>query len=436
MPQKNDMIKTLIQKQKNSLTFRIFMITSSILLGSSAVTYLIIALAVPVTSTTIIRTAVVGTYAEEEPTAQNTADDSHAYSIKGDVSVTVTEGKDIYNIALAAESYGDFVFEALLYVIPCLFAIMLVFSTLCARFYSRYITRPIVRLSRISEQMARLDFTQTCTEEREDEIGTLARNLNRLSVCLSAALTDLQAANHALKQDIDRERALEQQRTAFFSAASHELKTPVTILKGQLNGMIDGIGVYQNRDKYLAKALQTVSRMEGLIQEILTVSRLENRNLPLSLQQIELGGLIKERLYAIEDLLEYKRIGQKLSLSAPAVVSADPALLEKAIDNLLSNAVFYSPYGALLSVSITKTEGCTELLIHNSGSHIPAEALPYVFEAFYRADGSRNRNTGGSGLGLYIVQMILKLHGAQYKIENTEDGVQFIVRFFGSNKPA
>lgn len=318
--------------------------------------------------------------------------------------------------------------EALTKIAPGLLGLMLLFSVLCALFYSRWITRPIVELSEISERMAGLDFSQKNSESRQDEIGVLGRNLNELSERLSAALTGLQDANAALRQDIDRERELERQRLAFFSAASHELKTPVTILKGQLSGMLERVDVYQDRDKYLAKSLQVAGRMEGLVQEILTVSRMEANGFALQVRQIDLAELVRGQLALYEDLIFQKELHVRAELPETAPVAADPALLQKVLDNLLSNAVFYAPDGAELSAALT-LEGGTVLVIENSGSHIPEEALPHVFEAFYRADASRNRRTGGSGLGLYIVKMILERHGAEYRIENTDSGVRFTIRF-------
>ena len=149
---------------------------------------------------------------------------------------------------------------------------MLAFSLLCALVYSRYITRPIVRISGIAQNMAQLDFNWQCQETRRDEIGALSRSLNQMARRLSAALAELEAANRALQKEVERERELDRQRMSFFSAASHELKTPVTILKGQLTGMLEGIDVYRDRDKYLLRSLQVTGRMEKLIQE--TIDRL------------------------------------------------------------------------------------------------------------------------------------------------------------------
>jgi len=170
--------------------------------------------------------------------------------------------------------------EALNRAAPCLALALLAFSLLCAVGYSRYLARPIVRISSIAGRMAELDFQWKCGETRRDEIGALGRSLDEMAERLSAALAELEEANAALRGDMERARELERQRLAFFSAASHELKTPVTILKGQLSGMLDGVGVYRDREKYLARSLQVAGRMEALVGELLAVSRMESDGAP------------------------------------------------------------------------------------------------------------------------------------------------------------
>ena len=307
--------------------------------------------------------------------------------------------------------------EALGRVAPWLALALLAFSLLCAFGYSRYITRPIVRLNGIAGRMAELDLQWVCGERRRDEIGQLGRSLDKMARRLSAALTDLETANQALRGEVARERELDRQRMAFFSAASHELKTPVTILKGQLAGMLEGVGVYQDRDKYLLRSLQTTGRMERLIGEMLSISRMESGSAAVRQDPVDLSALMAQQLALDRELLEQR--GQQLvsALTPGITVPADASLLGKAVGNLLSNASRYSP------------EGRPALSVENTGARISGDALPHLFEAFYREEGSRNRSTGGSGLGLYLVKMILDRHGAVCTIENTEEGVKATVRF-------
>jgi len=310
--------------------------------------------------------------------------------------------------------------EALGRVAPWLALALLAFSLLCAFGYSRYITRPIVRLNGIAGRMAELDLQWVCGERRRDEIGQLGRSLDKMARRLSAALTDLETANQALRGEVAR---------AFFSAASHELKTPVTILKGQLAGMLEGVGVYQDRDKYLLRSLQTTGRMERLIGEMLSISRMESGSAAVRQEPVDLSALMAQQLALDRELLEQR--GQQLvsALTPGITVPADASLLGKAVGNLLSNASRYSPEGAEIRVWCGRLEGRPALSVENTGARVSGDALPHLFEAFYREEGSRNRSTGGSGLGLYLVKMILDRHGAVCTIENTEEGVKATVRF-------
>ena len=245
---------------------------------------------------------------------------------------------------------------------------------------------------------------------------------------MDKALAELEEANAALRGDMERARELERQRLAFFSAASHELKTPVTILKGQLTGMLDEVGVYRDRDRYLARSLQVTSRMEALVGEILTISRMESGT-GLRKEEVDLSRLVEEQLEQDRELLDQREMDLSLSLAPGLVLRGDPSLLGRAVDNLLSNAALYSPAGARIRVRTLRLDGRPTLVVENTGVQIGAEALLRLFEPFYREEQSRNRRTGGSGLGLYLVKMILDRHGARCEIENITDGVRARVIF-------
>ena len=325
--------------------------------------------------------------------------------------------------------------RALAQMAPWILLVLLIFSLLCALVYSRYITRPIVRLSGIAGKMAQLDFQWESGEKRGDEIGQLGRSLDQMARKLSAALTDLEGANRALRGEVERERELDRQRMAFFNAASHELKTPVTILKGQLSGMLEGVGVYQDRDKYLLRSLQTTGRMENLIGEMLAISRMESGAAALRQETVDLSALTAGRLQQDAELFRQREQELVSALTPGVLVTGDPSLLGRAVGNLLSNAALYSPQRARIQVWCGFRDGRSALTVENTGARIPEEALPHLFEAFYRTENSRNRSTGGSGLGLYLVKMILDRHGAECAIENTKDGVKVTAQFLPCHSP-
>ena len=472
---------------RESLTARIFLITVMILLGAGAITFGFIAWATPSTYTAVVndeltqqvdalveqlsstdvdgagsllvgpdgkvadtgsRLAVQAVY-EDDSTVVTVSESDFSNSAAagtgqtGDaVSVTMSEQATItaevefsgqtgtYTLYVTPRMQAEnLAVQALIQMAPWLLLVLAAFSLLCALAYSRYITRPIVRISGIAEKMAELDFHWECGEQRRDEIGKLGRSLDRLSQRLSAALHELETANCALRGEVERERELDRQRMAFFSAASHELKTPVTILKGQLSGMLEGVGVYRDRDKYLLRSLQVTGRMEGLVREMLEITRMEAGTASIRQEPVDLSGLVRRQL-ALDGALPEQR-GQKVTAAlAPGItVCGDAPLLSKAVGNLLSNAALYAPEGAEIRVWCGLLDRCPALTVENTGARISEEALPHLFEAFYREEGSRSRRTGGSGLGLYLVKMILERHHAACTIENLEDGVRATVRF-------
>ena len=156
--------------------------------------------------------------------------------------------------------------QSFIRIFPLILLTVLMVAFVVSWLYSRMITKPVLEISRISEKMSDLQLDWTVDEQRTDELGTLGKSLNRLSRNLSTALSDLQNANRKLEADIEHEKELEQARTNFFSAVSHELKTPVTIIKGQLEGMLLGIGAYKDHEKYLTRSLEIANTLETMVQ--------------------------------------------------------------------------------------------------------------------------------------------------------------------------
>lgn len=319
--------------------------------------------------------------------------------------------------------------EALSQVFPWLIIAVLALSLLGSLFYSRYITRPVVKVNNIAKKMSELEFDWRCDDNRSDEIGMLGKSLNELADKLSKALADLRETNLLLQSDIDKERELERQRLEFFSAVSHELKTPITVIKGQLEGMLGNVGVYKDHEMYLAKCLSVTAVMENTVQEILTVTRMDSSGFAPKMQPLDLTALVQKQLDDYRDFMEQKYLSLQTELASGITVSGDDKLLQKAVSNLLSNAVRYSPSEGTIIVRTSIEKNQAMLAVENSGVHISENLIPHLFEAFYRVEQSRNRQTGGSGLGLYLVSRIAKLHGAECKIRNSENGVCATVSF-------
>lgn len=344
--------------------------------------------------------------------------------------ISFADSTETYILLLAKNTNKESqVVLALQKTLPILSAVILLVSIIAAFFYTWYMTTPIKKISRLSRQMADMDFSGLCPTNRTDEIGVLSYSLNDLSKKLAASLSELQEANQKLQADIDMERRFEKQRVEFFAAASHELKTPITIIKGQLQGMLYKVGRYKDREKYLEQSLEVTDTLEKMVQELLTVSRLDTPGYTCNKHSFDFSKLIGDRLIMYEDLFMQKDLTIEKSISPEVYVLGDIQLLQKVLDNLFGNASAYSEAGNQIIVKLWKEAEKTNLTIENTGAHIPDENIPKLFEAFYRIDQSRNRQTGGTGLGLYIVKTILDLHGAEIKIANTVQGVIVSVQF-------
>lgn len=339
--------------------------------------------------------------------------------------------------------------EALGQILPWMLFTVFGISLVISLFYSRYLSKPIRKLGAASDKMAGLDFSVRTEMKRTDELGTLSRSLDTMAQNLDQALKSLRSANAKLKDEMEQERELERRRMEFFAAASHELKTPVTILKGQIEGMEQNVGVYKDRDKYLARAREVTVTLQNMVQEILMISKMESWGFSLKKKELDLAELVRLQLADLTELFEQKNMKLEIMLPDQCLCRADQALMETVVRNVLVNAVRYSPKNERIRVKLYKEiqkiscEDCRGISgssvaasgpkdsapvvmeIENTGVHIEEAELSRVFDAFYRVDSSRNRKSGGSGLGLYIVRQILEQHGAEYEMQNSSEGVLF-----------
>lgn len=290
--------------------------------------------------------------------------------------------------------------SALLKLLPFLLALIFSVSLLVAWICSRIIVRPITEISEISRRMANLDMTWECRINRTDEIGVLANSLNSMSHNLSNTMMELETANQHLKQDMEHIDELNKQRQYFFATASHELKTPITIIKGQVESMIMGIGRYKDTHEVLPETLKEIENMEQLVKEILSISKLEMNTIN-HMEFISLTDILKRVCEHLAPLATEKNMHVNNNISADIILMGNEPLLEKAVHNIINNAIRHSPNRAEMKIDLSPQSLC----VINSGVNIPKEDLDKLFTPFYRVEKSHNRLTGGSGLGLYLVKI-------------------------------
>ena len=339
-------------------------------------------------------------------------------------SLALENGTYTLQITMSARAVNQLT-ETFWRLLPIVGIAVLTISLIASYFVTRLLTKPILEISDISKRLTTLDMTWRCDTSRTDEVGTLALNLNTMAARLDSTLKELSAANEKLQADIEQERRQEKLRVDFFRAVSHELKTPITVLKGELEGMIYQVGEYKDRDTHLRQSLRTVNDMELLVKEILSASRMAGSDFSLTLSDVDLSQLVRECCRKWQGAAEDREQRFQAEIEDGRTCQGDMALLQKAVSNIIGNAVAHSPSQAEISVTLA---GNT-LQVRNNGVSIDSADLEKIFEPFYRVDRSHNRNTGGSGLGLYIVKTILERHGFSFRMNSTDDEVCFTAIF-------
>jgi two-component system sensor histidine kinase VanS len=320
--------------------------------------------------------------------------------------------------------------QVLQMLIPYICLLIFIVSISGALVYSRIVSKPLLEINQVAKKMSNLDFAIRIERKSSDEIGELSNSLNEMSAKLQRTMQDLKAANLKLKSDIEKEREIEAKRRGLFGIISHELKSPITAVKGQLDGMIHEIGVYKNRDTYLRRSYKILEGMEHLVYDILHISKLEHQIVSPKVEQINLSVLIGDVIKELEYIANEKNIRVTDDIEADLMIYLDSKLLEKAFKNVIHNAIVYSNPLEQVMVKLKKTgHGTLKFRVLNTGAKISEDEIGKLFEPFYRLEKSRNRNTGGSGLGLYIVKMVLEALSIDFSIKNTARGVLFSADF-------
>ncbi|NFE17880.1 ATP-binding protein [Clostridium botulinum] len=315
--------------------------------------------------------------------------------------------------------------KVLFLLIPYIGLVVILISVIGGLIYSKVISKPLISMNKVAKEMAKLDFTKKCTVKGEDEIGELSQSLNDLSNNLRISMEELQRANEQLLDDIAKEREIEKKRREFIATISHELKTPITILKGQIEGMLSNIGIYKDRDKYLKRNLEVLNDMEYMVKETLEISKLESQGFKPRKEQVSLSKIVEECIYNISFIAKRKNIFIDKNINEDLFVHGDSKLLKKVVNNIITNAINHSPESEKVYANLQEEKDEIVLKVENTGIYIEENELKEIFKPFYRIEKSRNRKSGGSGLGLYIVKMILDAHNGKYSISNNEKGVEF-----------
>lgn len=299
-------------------------------------------------------------------------------------------------------------------VICCVFL-----SVLCAYFFSKGTTSSIRQLSKAVKKMSELDKSAQCRISSQDELGELANDVNQLYHRLLCMIENL---------ELEKEKTSENERAKidFLRSASHELKTPVTALNAMLENMILGVGRYQDYDSCLPECKAITERLSEMIHEILETSKLSVSTKNAALTEINVSELLASLCEPYQLIAATHGVQFRLKIDDAVSVELPIHEFSKALSNILGNAVGYTPNGKCVSVYLRDHM----IVVENECTPISKEELPHLFEPFYRPDFSRSRETGGNGLGLYIVATIFRALNVPYSFTPMEQpqGMRFTIQ--------
>lgn len=301
--------------------------------------------------------------------------------------------------------------------------------------FARKFTQPILELNQIAQKMAHLDFSARYVSHGEDELGELGHSINSLSTQLDKSITELQAANQKLRDDIEQERRIDKMRQQFISNVSHELKTPIALIQGYAEGLKMDVAEDQaSKDYYCEVIVDEAGKMNQMVKELLDLSQIEAGYLPLRSSSFDIGALVGDVLKKYELLFRDK--GVELNYQPQEMwVEGDMARIEQVLGNFLNNAIDHVDEKRQIRVKTESLGVQVRVSVFNSGAAIPAEAIDKIFTSFYKADEARTRALGGTGLGLSIVRAIMEQHHNAYGVLNQPGGVSFWFDLKAVSKP-
>ncbi|MFA5844153.1 MAG: ATP-binding protein [Coriobacteriia bacterium] len=279
---------------------------------------------------------------------------------------------------------------------------------------SRWLARPLRGLEAGAVDIARGDHSRRVAPEGSRETRALADAFNIMAEEVERVVTEL--------------REEERRKSRFVSDVSHELRTPLTAIRGAAETLLeDGVPPDDSR-RFLGTIVHESDRLARLANDLLTLERMEGATGELPLRLIDLGALARRALESLAPVVDARDVRVELRGAAPDVLG-DPDRLQQVVANLVDNATRMTPPGGTVAVELTEEDGRSTISVLDGGPGLAENDLPHVFERFYRAQPSRDRGTGGAGLGLSIVRAIVTAHGGDVlAVNRPEGGARFTVR--------
>lgn len=310
------------------------------------------------------------------------------------------------------------------------FAILI--SAVIVSYVSRKFTEPILELNEIATKMANLDFSHKYkVKNGDDEINNLGKSINIMSDKLERTIKQLRNTNVELEKDIEEKSKIDEMRKSFISDVSHELKTPIALIQGYSEGLLENVNTDEESKKFYAEViLDETNKMDKLVKQLLELMKLEYGKREFNDTEFNIVEVEKEVVRKSQVMLKEKQVKVEFETIDEINVLADDFYIEQVISNYITNAIKHVKEIEGQKVIKIKNEidvgkNKVRVKVFNTGDNISEEHINRIWNRFYKIDESRNREDGGTGIGLSFVKAVMNNYGSSYGVVNKYDGVEF-----------
>lgn len=308
----------------------------------------------------------------------------------------------------------------------------IVLGAIAITFITERFTKPIEELNDIANEMSNLNFKRKYRiNDSEDEIDELGKSINTLSDKLEETINQLKVNNSELEKDIEEKSKIDEMRKQFISDVSHELKTPIALIQGYAEGLVENVNTdEENRKFYSEVILDEANKMDKLVKRLLELMKLEYEDRKFNDAKFDIVELINEVVKNSKVVLNENNIEVEFKEKQPIYVYADDFYIEQVVTNYFTNAIkniseINGNKKIRIAIKKGKEIGKLRVTVFNTGKNIDQENINRIWTRFYKVDESRNRSKGGTGIGLALVKAIMTKYKSNYGVTNKKDGVEF-----------
>lgn len=308
--------------------------------------------------------------------------------------------------------------------------VTLIISGVIVVIISKRFTEPILQLNEVARKMSRLDFSSKYKETNtNDEIDNLGKSINVMSNTMEKTIKQLRNTNIELEKDIEEKSKTDEMRKQFISDVSHELKTPIALIQGYAEGLVENVANDEESRKFYAEViLDETNKMDVLVKKLLELIKIEYGALEFNNSEFDVTELISEIIRKSQVMIDEKNVSVTYNKNEKVIIYADEFYTEQIINNYFTNAIKNAKEidgRKEIKINIEQEDNKTRISVFNTGNNIKEEDLERIWKRFYKVDESRNRQDGGTGIGLALVKAIMERTGNKYGVINKEDGVEF-----------